>query len=78
MFYKRREGQPNTGDPKEKELDYKVLGIACIMLVLILLAAFGAFRLEFTDAVTPLMTTFTTGAGAVFGALLGEGAGAKT
>jgi len=74
VFYKRREGEQNTAEPIEKELDYKAVGIAGLILVIIMAAAFVAFRIGFTDAVSPLLTTFTAGAGAVFGAILGEGA----
>ena len=59
---------------QKKELDYKAIALAGVFLFIIMLAAFVAFKIGFTDAVTPLLTIFTTGAGGVFGALLGEGA----
>ena len=43
-----------------------------------MVAAFIAFKIGFVDPVTSLMTTFTTDAGAVFGAKLGGGVGVKT
>jgi hypothetical protein len=50
VFYRRREGEQNTAEPIEKELDYKAVGIASLILVIIMAAAFVAFRIGFTDA----------------------------
>ena len=53
-------------------VDYKATGLAAVFIFLILILAFVAFYIKFDAAVSPLLTTFSAGAGALFGALLGE------
>ena len=72
MFYKIT----TTGNiVVAKEIDYWAVGLASVLLMLLLLGAFLAYKIGFTDAVTPLMNSFTVGIGGVFGAILGEGHG---
>ena len=54
------------------EVDYKATGLAAGFIFVILILAFVAFYIKFDAAVSPLLTTFSAGAGALFGALLGE------
>lgn len=53
-------------------VDYKATGLAAGFILLILIMAFVAFYIKFDAATAPLLTTFSAGAGALFGALLGE------
>jgi len=73
MFYRTVTTKDSSGTTQtEKTFDLRAVGLACVILLVIFLGAFWAFNIKFTEAVGPLMTTFTTGAGAVFGALVGE------
>lgn len=75
MFYKTMTApgaEPGDQPVTTKSLDYTAVGLAILLLFAILVAAFIAHIIGFTDGVTPLITTFTTGAAGVFGATVGE------
>jgi hypothetical protein len=63
---------------KTQNLNYWSIGIAVGLLLVILGATFYANNIGFKDAVTPLLTTFTTGTAGVFGATVGESAAKST
>ncbi len=76
MFYNTRTEPgptPNSPAVTTKTVDYWAVGLALLLLFAILVAAFVAHVMGFTDAITPLITTFTSGAAGVFGATVGEG-----
>ncbi|HOX36338.1 MAG TPA: hypothetical protein PLO06_11640 [Methanoregulaceae archaeon] len=55
-----------------KTLDFRNVLIALVVLAILLIATFYAHNIVWDDGAKNLMTAFTTGIGAFFGAVFGE------